>query len=274
MGKRLRLAHIIDVDTDGNNVTRDREYKVSTSEYCLENLCASFTTELNPADVETFRAFSLLTRKSRPTFLGTGWLLQMQYTRFSPLRSPHLEDVYDINRESVGLNPVKKQIIDSILNNQQPWDTFSELTDPQYINNLRIAKWEESFYFALFSNIGKLPTMIRQKPFDVFEPRVACGHHPDLYLHLHIDVEFVHFPQQSKNPSICVSFPALELKSNQAFEIVQKLHPIEFFSVDPTEQDAFENIYLEVDPETSREITFDWIRSYLNNFVTDEPLYW
>ena len=76
-----------------------REYLPSTTELLLEDLCRSWNTSLLPATLGEGNT-SKLVRLSQPAVFDEGKkLLQVQWTRFSPLKSLRAIPTYKHNRK-------------------------------------------------------------------------------------------------------------------------------------------------------------------------------
>src|SRR3989344_2996751 len=135
---------------DFSKAPKAGDYDASTSELLLEEICESFGSYLQAAYVNPDKRTQLV-RRANPTILqppsGQPYLLQFQYSRLSPLNLDRSFEVYKQNRKrKISLDTFYKEIRAE----HTPWDSFSEVTDLHYIQNLPIHRWPKKIYAAIY----------------------------------------------------------------------------------------------------------------------------
>ena len=173
-----------------------RQYDSSDSERFLEDICQSFKTNLLPAIIAPGGKF--LTRLSNPLDFNSSKedirILQMQYTRFSPLYCQGIEEIYSKNKKqeidkNVDITNRITKLWEDILNQHEPWDNFEELTNQKYIKNLNLSRWKEEIYFAIYSFKNK---MKKVEPFNIFDKETKLEEEwPCIHITYNVEPRFI-----------------------------------------------------------------------------------
>ncbi|MFH1073430.1 MAG: hypothetical protein V1743_08435 [Nanoarchaeota archaeon] len=264
-------------------------YTVSTSEQLLEEICESFGTELNHAEVwDEYTA--KLVRLSTPVLIthpdGSLRLLQMQYMQLSPLESSRAAEVYNANLLAKKQDPILpddlrdelKKLVGGEL------DPFQLVTNNVYIQNLALTvhRFEKMLSFVVYdiANREKLPKHV--DPFWVNEPGCFQGEYASVHLTFCIDPIF--FINQRVEPNeevydrLIVQFPKMFNTHMRCLSTAQAVHPIEEnrkgrtllkHDIDtPFRDHAIYHIHNSV----PRELTLGQIQRYLKKLCCDSTL--
>src|SRR3989338_8119345 len=257
---------------------RISQYNPSTTEVLLEKICNSFGTELLPAQVNPINGTKLV-RISEPAIIKKGGgvrVLQFQYTRFSPLDSRRMVEVYNKNR---AVNRRKEISHDAILKEieeqHSPWDSIREVTDEGYIENLRLHRWPKQLYFAVYDTNGVLRK--EPRPFLIHERNSLLEDlTPTLHLTLNIEPFFVVRMQREDTKDICdsldVTFPKIREENDNSFLTALGLHPLQAEGFTETHKPTFYGSY-KIKANLPRELTMGFIRAYLRKFCLNEDFY-
>src|SRR3989344_4684954 len=218
---------------------RISQYNPSTTEVLLEKICNSFGTELLPAQINPVNGTKLV-RISKPAIIKKGGrvrVLQFQYTRFSPLSSQRMVEVYN--------------------------------------ENLRLHRWPKSLYFAVYDINKGIEKRI--KPFLVHEINTELeGVKPTLCLSLNIEPFFVVRMQREGTKDICdsldITFPKMREDNDKSFLTALGLHPLQGEKFTETHKPTFYGSY-KIKANHPRELTMGFIRAYLRKFCLNEDFY-
>jgi len=255
-----------------------KEYFPSQTEILLEEMCISFRTKLEQAYVNPINETKLV-RLSKPVvvtnrYTGEKNLLAMQYTRFSPLHD--LGEVVEVYRKNNQRSSRKssEKIVDEIYRrvrekNNGKWDTFREITNVEFIPDVKVGKWRKQFYFALFRLGEKTPEQ-EIKPFEIWDRGRVGGNLPDVHITFTREPLFVighrrlRIEGKEKSDNIYISFPRVwnetisSIEEAQRLCLVNKLDKSEFKQVSSSSGLDFE---ISMDSD----LTLSFIQRYLNN---------
>ena len=257
---------------------RISQYNPSTTEVLLEKICNSFGTELLPAQINPVNGTKLV-RISKPAIIKKGGrvrVLQFQYTRFSPLSSQRMVEVYNKNRAVGRRKEISHDaILKEIEEQHSPWDSIREVTDESYIENLRLHRWPKSLYFAVYDINKGIEKRI--KPFLVHEINTELeGVKPTLCLSLNIEPFFVVRMQREGTKDICdsldITFPKMREDNDKSFLTALGLHPLQGEKFTETHKPTFYGSY-KIKANHPRELTMGFIRAYLRKFCLNEDFY-
>ena len=267
------------------------DYTASTSELLLENICENFGTELAQASINYINGTKLV-RLSDPFVIpqdeGAGYVVQFQYTRFSPMHSHargKLANIYNENRrlhnKKIKLEPQK--VLAKILKEHDPWDAVKEVTDTQYIKYLNLHRWEKAFYFAVYG-IQQTDLLDKElKPFLIHEDNFEFANKlPELHITFHIEPYFVIGSTREDTRdiynSIRIKFPKARQEHRRQIDKALSVHPFNNQSLSAPkvalkseDNKAFFAFY-EVHSELESAPVMGFIHSYLKQFCFGKAL--
>jgi len=272
------MATAESIETRGHNATDE----------LLEEICSSFGTELLSEEINTINGVKAV-RISRPVVVtdldGQNRILQAQYTRFPPLHSLRFIEVYNRNRSMQrGKRKISREsVVREIIKQHQPWDSHSEITDPRYIENLEVNRWEKGVYFAVYDLKGDEipdnlePFLIHEEGFE-FKRRL-----PSLHITLHKEPLFLIGEIRREDSddvydNLRISFPETQHQHNQAFDSTVLLHPVNKLGNGSETQmfkrdfRRFGEIY-EIHSSVPEELTMGLIRGYLRRYCLGKEFY-
>ena len=261
------------------------QYEPSATELLLEQICESFGTELLQAYVNPANGAKLV-RESKPVIVehpnGRRNFLQVQYTRFSPLHSSRATEVYNKNRV---MQKGKREISHAsvwkeIRKQHEKWDAFEEVTNPKYIDNLNLYRWEKGLYFAVYDIESKEGIEERLKPFLIHRNVQFNGKLPRIHITFDIEPDFgiAHTREHSGGiyDRIAIDFPQIQAEHGRCVSSALSLHPLNKLR-EP--EKAFRENYgrfgknYEVKPSVPRQLTMGMIAGYLRKFCLDKDFY-
>ncbi len=261
------------------------QYEPSTTELLLEKICESFGTELLGAYINPINGTKLV-RESKPVVIlhpneGKN-VLQFQYTRFSRFRSNRFVEVYNKNRarkrrkKEISHESVWKEI----KNQHENWDAFEEVTNPKYVDNLNMHRWEKELYFAVYDVENEEGIEEKLKPFQIHEHVQFAGKLPQVHITLGIEPFFVieHMQENTKDKydRLSIDFPQTNAKHRTCVHSALSLHPLNNL-ISP--ESAFKEDYgrfgetYQIHPDVPRKLTMGLIAGYLRNFCLDKDFY-
>jgi len=259
------------------------QYEPSTTELLLEKICRSFGTELLQAYVNPVNGTKLV-RESKPTVVehpnGKKRVLQFQYTRFSPLRSSRVSEVYNKNRAmEKGKREISHEsVLREIEKQHEKWNAFEAVINPKYINNLNLHRWEKELYFAVY-DIENKGIEEKLKPFLIHEHVQFDGKLPQVHITFHIEPFFVIGMMKESTENIYdrlkIDFPQIYAEHRTCIQSALSLHPLDKLR---SPEKAFEEDYgrsesYKIHSSIPRELTMGFIAGYLRKFCMDKDFY-
>ncbi len=261
------------------------QYEPSTTELLLEEMCKSFGTGLLQAEVNPINGTKLV-RESKPAIVecpkGKKRVLQFQYTRFSPLYSQRMGEVYNKNlsiergKREISLESVWKKIEKQ----HEKWDAFEEVTNPRYINNLNLHRWEKRLYFAVYDVENEKGIEKRLKPFLIHEHVQFDGKLPQVHITLGIEPFFAigqwRENTKDKYDRISIDFPQTNAEHRTCINSALSLHPLNNLR---NPEQAFKEDYgrfgenYQIHSDVPRELVMGLIAGYLRKFCLDKDFY-
>lgn len=267
--------------------TNTGEYTPSKTELLLEQICASFGTELLQAYLNPVIGAKLV-RQSKPTIAqhpdGKERVLQFQYTRFSPLYASGAVEIYNKNR-ATRKGKRKREIcyasmIREIEKQHEKWNSFEEVTNSRYIDNLNLHRWQKELYFAVYDIGDKEGIEEKLKPFLIHE-RV---HFDEKLPQVHITFSIKPFFEiggmrentHDKYDILNIDFPQADAEHRTCVHSALSLHPLNNLR---SPENAFKEEHgrfgetIQIHSNVSRELSVGLIAGYLRKFCLDKSFY-
>lgn len=266
---------------------REKTYTASTTELLLEQICESFGTELLQAEINDINGTKLV-RESRPAIVrhpeGKKRILQVQYTRFSPLmENPNkIAEVYNKNRaRQKGKRKISNEsALREIWEQHEEWDAFEIVTNQEYINDFNLHRWRKSLYFAVYDVENKEKAAEKLKPFSVHEPIEFGKRLPQIHITLDIEPFFVIGLVQENTKEIYdnlrIDFPQEEAEHRMRIGSALSLHPLTNLK---HPENAFKENYeifrknYKIHSSVPRELTMGLITAYLRRLCLGKKFY-
>lgn len=266
---------------------REKTYTASTTELLLEQICESFGTELLPAEINDINGTKLV-RESRPAIVkhpeGKKRILQVQYTRFSPLmeNNDKIVEIYNGNRvRQKGKRKISnKSALREIWEQHEEWDAFEIVTNPRYIDNLNLHRWRKGLYFAVYDVENKERIAEKLKPFSVYEPIEFGKRLPQIHITLNIEPFFLIGIVQENTREVYdnlrIDFPQEEAEHRMRISSALSLHPLTNLK---NPENAFKENYerfrkdYKIHSSVPRKLTMGLITAYLRKFCLDKDFY-
>lgn len=265
---------------------RQERYSPSTTEEILEEICASFGTELKEAYIDSVNGVKLV-RVSQPVVLTNQQtdkkcLLQCQYTRFSPLFHHKTLDIYNEEKKSEKRLGIEELLAEAKKITQGIYSPHLEVTKSDYLP-VHLHRWKKELYFSVFNLEDKEIMPGKLKPFLIHEGGSFEEKVPSLHIRFNIEPYFVigNLEKDTTNiyDEITFSYPQTskshDLNINQALSLcpLDKLNPELFSSSrstlkDPPFKKEYEARFLETYKVPSlipRTITMGFINSFLKS---------
>jgi len=255
------------------------EYLASHTELALEELCASFGTQLEQADLGKINN-ALLVRLSKPVIIHSKRLgpqiLQFQYTKFSILETDtkHLKRVYeqsvasrikrrkkqvtneevvDYIQKELGLEKGKegriKGLVSSLINNQA-------------VEGMNFKRFGKEVYVGCFESPEKLSfdKEGRLEPFAIHDTLTpGFPYRASFFVKFYVPPRFFISgcaEQETQNCSLSIRWPVLENELSTDLNRAGEIYGI------PEKRVFVSNDY-EFEPSTSRLATMAFIRSFI-----------
>lgn len=274
--------------------SQTQKYYPSRTELLLEEICASFGTELGQAFINPYNGTRLV-RLSKPVVVthrttGEKSLIAMRHTRFSPFcwDTGKVVEVYKDNTPG-STRKSSERVTEEIIKRVEErdgskWNTFETVTDPDYIPNVTVARWRKELYFAVFNLGGNQdePDPDQLKPFHIHEVGLENQRVPDVYLTFSIQPVFVRrmVEKPTEGDSLHITFPQMYRRHQLAAQSALSLHPVNKIRAN---DNYSRNVALysstypggasySFDTDTPRNLTMGFIHSYLRRMTIGTTL--
>ena len=261
------------------------KYTPSTTELLLEQICELFGTELLQAYVNPANGTKLV-RISKSAIVESSnrkkRVLQFQYTRFSPLHYSEMINVYNQNRtrRKDGRKILYASILKEIEKQYEKWDAFEEVTNPTYLDNLNLHRWEKGLYFSVYDIENEEGLEERLNPFLIHEHVHFDGKLPQVHITFKIEPFFEIGAgvenTNDKYDKLNIDFPQTEVEHRICVNSALSLHPLDNLKIPESafkhEYGRFEENY-KLHSNVPRELTMGLITAYLRKFCLDKGFY-